>query len=966
MNKRHSDRVLDSKLAISLIGSESPNDLIINNEDITRVGNLCEVPFLRKLNISFNNILTLDGIDQLPQLRILYAYSCNLDNIMCLQTTSKLEQLFLQDNKISHLVPSFSVLLKLQHLRLDNNKITMIENLQNCSNLKVLDLSRNNISNIEPLNGLQNLSELLLNNNNIKSVGTLRGLPSLKELDLSHNQIKAVDFGVLAAQLPSLETINLNHNVIAMLVHTSVGSTSANTAANTKKKTKSVGVVQLPPTAELKLLELYLSGNRIKSLSALSSLHDSLEVLDISNNSFPCPPNPAAEELLNTVCKFTLLTELRMNNNDCCGDTEYMRRLVAMVTSACSQLTAVDGLSIVQGTREQPVSASRLQHDEQGDLALGFHTWPADSQSVLLVADDSTASSSVLRTASRSVYVHSDSDDSDAEEALSEEGKQVDTASRITDEVASDESRWRLKPMVSEAVIQQKEEGIRSLLGRCKDMLSLVTVFNVMNYEERDRQERMQAEVGSADTDAIVDIAPAVKSRVETLIDRYHLEQVQGQQQFVSDQDKIGVSSVAREPMLAVTESFVTPPIERATSSKSRRFAEHKEEGQRQDEALLSPRQQQDMVRIVMPRAEDMDNETTPYPQVPVVDPRPVYKPLMHSSVRQTTSSSSMSSTSLKGMAGIALDSVATLDDASVASSSARSTTSKDRSVKKTKPSKTAASTGSNLYSGGMSAAERFSSEIAKLGAPVGSGLSRHGTKTGVRQTAVVKQALVTPPVFSSGDSATALLLKSGVSGVGLASDTDSHQTLSGVRITKRDTRQHFLDGGNNMSVGAEEFATAKEDDLSGPDPQGKQEEALKNGEDIVDHSRSEAKSSGRFGRSFVALDPRAPPPTEDFFAKGPGATLFEKYHNMHVSSDSKLDSNMDSFSLTRPPQAPFALSLNADNSRDGPTSPLLLSDNSNRQQTGSSNSATSHREAFRVSASASIPQPVIPPNTYK
>src|SRR5690348_4109733 len=131
--KRSQDRVLDSKLAQSLIGFDSPTDLIVNNENITRIGNLCDVPSIRKLNISFNSIFTLDGIDQLPQLRILFAYSCSLDNVSTLQSIPKLETLFLQDNKIATLVPSFTVLTKLQHLRLDNNRITTIENLQCCT-----------------------------------------------------------------------------------------------------------------------------------------------------------------------------------------------------------------------------------------------------------------------------------------------------------------------------------------------------------------------------------------------------------------------------------------------------------------------------------------------------------------------------------------------------------------------------------------------------------------------------------------------------------------------------------------------------------------------------------------------------------------------------------------------------------------------------------------------------------------
>jgi hypothetical protein len=263
-----------------------------------------------------------------------------------------------------------------------------------------------------------------------------------------------------------------------------------------------------------------------------------------------------------------------------------------------------------------------------------------------------------------------------------------------------------------------------------------------------------------------------------------------------------------------------------------------------------------------------------------------------------------------------------------------------------------------------MSAAERFSSEIAKLGAPVGSGLSRHGTKTVLRQTAA-KQSSVSSVAFSSGDSAAAMLLKSGPSGGESVNDTNS-QPLSGLRITKTDTKQHFLDGGSVMFVEkTDEVMTAKKEDplTSGMhsstdykqekgEEQGKEEKDEKSSSKL---SHSDAKTSGRFGHNYVVLDPRASSTADS--TQGLGATLFERYHNMHASSDLQQDGSNDVLSPTQPPQAPFALSLGAD-SKDRPAvSPL---------GTGSKRT-TSHREAFKVSATASIPQPVVAPsNSYK
>jgi Leucine-rich repeat (LRR) protein len=151
INQFQHDRPLDSKLALSLIDKELyPNDVIISNKNfITRIGNLSDVTnIIKKLNISFNSIKTLDGIDQLPQLKILLAYSCDLDNISNINKNLKLEILYLQHNNICKIIDSFQSLIKLQELRLDHNAISKIENLTYCVQLKKIDLSYNNIETI--------------------------------------------------------------------------------------------------------------------------------------------------------------------------------------------------------------------------------------------------------------------------------------------------------------------------------------------------------------------------------------------------------------------------------------------------------------------------------------------------------------------------------------------------------------------------------------------------------------------------------------------------------------------------------------------------------------------------------------------------------------------------------------------------------------------------------------------------
>lgn len=151
INQIQHDRPLDSKLALSLIDKELyPNDVIISNKNfITRIGNLSDVTnIIKKLNISFNSIKTLDGIDQLPQLKTLLAYSCDINNINNINKNLKLEILYLQHNNICKIIDGLQSLIKLQELRLDHNTISKIENLMYCVQLKKIDLSYNNIETI--------------------------------------------------------------------------------------------------------------------------------------------------------------------------------------------------------------------------------------------------------------------------------------------------------------------------------------------------------------------------------------------------------------------------------------------------------------------------------------------------------------------------------------------------------------------------------------------------------------------------------------------------------------------------------------------------------------------------------------------------------------------------------------------------------------------------------------------------
>eukprot|EP01084_Bolivina_argentea_P320519 556137_1 len=103
----------------------------------------------------------------------------------------------------------------LRKLRLDNNLIETIENLDSLINLEWLDLSFNNISKIEGLDKLTKLKDLCLLNNFIETIENLEHNISLQILSLGNNCIKTTEDNILyLRQFKHLYALNLKGNPI--------------------------------------------------------------------------------------------------------------------------------------------------------------------------------------------------------------------------------------------------------------------------------------------------------------------------------------------------------------------------------------------------------------------------------------------------------------------------------------------------------------------------------------------------------------------------------------------------------------------------------------------------------------------------------------------------------------------------------------------------------------------------------
>lgn len=61
--------------------TQTSTELLVHDKGITRIGDLQKFTSLRKLDVSFNPIATLEHMDALPKLTHLQAYSCLLEDL---------------------------------------------------------------------------------------------------------------------------------------------------------------------------------------------------------------------------------------------------------------------------------------------------------------------------------------------------------------------------------------------------------------------------------------------------------------------------------------------------------------------------------------------------------------------------------------------------------------------------------------------------------------------------------------------------------------------------------------------------------------------------------------------------------------------------------------------------------------------------------------------------------------------
>lgn len=142
---------------------------------------------LAALDLSYNQISSVSGLEKLNTLNYLYLSNNQIIDINALETLVNLSELNLSYNEISK-ISALENLVHLTTLNLAYNEISDVTALGNLTKLTILVLSSNRITDIYELRNLVNLISVYLVDNSLTNVNALNDLPYLSVLYWKENE----------------------------------------------------------------------------------------------------------------------------------------------------------------------------------------------------------------------------------------------------------------------------------------------------------------------------------------------------------------------------------------------------------------------------------------------------------------------------------------------------------------------------------------------------------------------------------------------------------------------------------------------------------------------------------------------------------------------------------------------------------------------------------------------------------
>jgi len=320
-----------SKLNLTEIPAEI-NELVwleelnLHYNQISEIKGLEELTALTELYLSINQISEIKGLENLTTLTKLDLSSNQISEIKGLVKLTALTKLWLPFNQVSE-IKDLEKLTALKDLRLHENQIIEIRGLEKLTALKALSLGSNQISEIKGLEKLIALKALYISSNQISEIKGLEKLTTLKYLILHSNQISEIK-GLV--ELSALTGLDLSSNQISEIkgLEKLTALTTLSLPSNQISEIK--GLEKL--TA---LKELALSSNQISEIKGLKKL-TALKELALSSNQI---------SEIQGLEKLTALTRLWLRSNQI-SEIKGLEKLIALkeLRLHSNQISEIKGL----------------------------------------------------------------------------------------------------------------------------------------------------------------------------------------------------------------------------------------------------------------------------------------------------------------------------------------------------------------------------------------------------------------------------------------------------------------------------------------------------------------------------------------------------------------------------------------------------------------------------------------------
>lgn len=188
--------------------------LSLANNGLTTEGTACiaDYPILSYLNLSDNNIDSVEYICNLKSLRELRLHNNNLSNVNDLRKLIYLEALYLGNNNITE-VGFLNTLSRLEIFYVNDNKITDVSALKDLKNLKSFNINNNDVASLSVLSNYKTtLTEIYAENNRLTDFSFINGAVNLRFLMLSGNKLELAqkNMSTWLSALPEMKVLTLS------------------------------------------------------------------------------------------------------------------------------------------------------------------------------------------------------------------------------------------------------------------------------------------------------------------------------------------------------------------------------------------------------------------------------------------------------------------------------------------------------------------------------------------------------------------------------------------------------------------------------------------------------------------------------------------------------------------------------------------------------------------------------------